>query len=787
MRGKILKTTIVWIAFIMILLLVLQYLMQIKNKRNNSFQSAELLLDQLEESLKNNKNEERIRIQEIKNDYIVRARTISYIIEKNPEYENDIKELRLLASLVEVDEIHFFDVDGAICSGTNPEYYGVTMDDGVQIGFFKSMLYDRNISLCQDITQNTAEGKPMMYAMVWKTDGTGLVQVGVEPTRLMEQIEENNLENFMERVPTLNDITLFAVDRLSGEILGSTDKNQNGKQIDKFGIDTEQINANKRLTGKSSDGTDKYYYVFRQYGDYCIGALQKVKSANALIRDDMIVLSISVIVAAVAIIIFARVANSLIVNNEAKYHKAEEKSRIGMYEAQMNNAMRKSIDHAKPKDAIKEILMTVGDVIHSDRGIVYISDNDVLMTESMSWVREDCVDKFVVPQIRNEAIHVWEKRFNEGKNIIFYTAKQVLEEYGDHTDYKFMQEYGLENTVIIPLYTKGVMIGIMGFGNVDETIIADVETMLVQIANFTISLLRQDVTHRRLTFLSYNDELTGALNRHALDQRVDDMPHGTALSVIFGDVMGLKQINDTAGHSAGDNLLIKAYNTCKEEFGEENVYRIGGDEYVILMENCTVEETVDRMKALSDSLVNANSEMALGYAFTDDFNGNYKELQRVADERMYNDKKHRYMKTSGKRRRVKKVVNIVQGEMLAALSDSYVKVLRVNLSFDSFEVVKVSDEEKNESLAYSDSFEVWVSNFVKMGYVAEEDKEVFSSKMTLEYLKSYFEQGNDRFAFEYRRKQGDKFCKAIAEIVPAPDYSSDYQSVYLFVKDISRS
>ena len=73
MRGKILKTTIVWIAFIMILLLVLQYLMQIKNKRNNSFQSAELLLDQLEESLKNNKNEERIRIQEIKNDYIVRA------------------------------------------------------------------------------------------------------------------------------------------------------------------------------------------------------------------------------------------------------------------------------------------------------------------------------------------------------------------------------------------------------------------------------------------------------------------------------------------------------------------------------------------------------------------------------------------------------------------------------------------------------------------------------------------------------------------------------------------
>ena len=84
MRGKILKTTIVWIAFIMILLLVLQYLMQIKNKRNNSFQSAELLLDQLEESLKNNKNEERIRIQEIKNDYIVRARTISYIIEKNP-------------------------------------------------------------------------------------------------------------------------------------------------------------------------------------------------------------------------------------------------------------------------------------------------------------------------------------------------------------------------------------------------------------------------------------------------------------------------------------------------------------------------------------------------------------------------------------------------------------------------------------------------------------------------------------------------------------------------------
>ena len=104
-------------------------------------------------------------INSLKDDYIVRAKAVAYIIDAKPEAE------RKIANLMSVDEVHLFDKDGTIYSGSVPKYYGYNFDSGEQIEYFKPMLTDKTLTMCQDVTPNTSEGKEMMYAITWNEAG----------------------------------------------------------------------------------------------------------------------------------------------------------------------------------------------------------------------------------------------------------------------------------------------------------------------------------------------------------------------------------------------------------------------------------------------------------------------------------------------------------------------------------------------------------------------------------------------------------------------------------------
>lgn len=110
-------------------------------------------------------------INSLKDDYIVRAKAVAYIIDAKPEAEKDVDELRKIANLMSVDEVHLFDKDGTIYSGSVPKYYGYNFDSGEQIEYFKPMLTDKSLTMCQDVTPNTSEGKEMMYAITWNEAG----------------------------------------------------------------------------------------------------------------------------------------------------------------------------------------------------------------------------------------------------------------------------------------------------------------------------------------------------------------------------------------------------------------------------------------------------------------------------------------------------------------------------------------------------------------------------------------------------------------------------------------
>lgn len=108
---------------------------QMANARQQACQQAEETFRQIEQVLGEN-SEELIGIQQVyRRTCQYNAEAIAYIIEENPSVVESIDELKRIAEMVEVDEIHIFDAAGRIFTGTHPEYYGFTFDSGEQMRF----------------------------------------------------------------------------------------------------------------------------------------------------------------------------------------------------------------------------------------------------------------------------------------------------------------------------------------------------------------------------------------------------------------------------------------------------------------------------------------------------------------------------------------------------------------------------------------------------------------------------------------------------------------------------
>ena len=141
--------------------------------------------------------------------------------------------------------------------------------------------------------------------------------------------------------------------------------------------------------------------------------------------------------------------------------------------------------------------------------------------------------------------------------------------------------------------------------------------------------------------------LTGIMNRNIMNNRVDRVIAGkdvleTPFAIIFADMNGLKHLNDTKGHQAGDTLLREAAELLSDVFYDAEVYRVGGDEFMVIA--CKTDpETVDRRIAeLNEKAAKTETiRFAVGVSFSKDEPDILKAM-RSADRKMYEDKKRYY-------------------------------------------------------------------------------------------------------------------------------------------------
>ncbi|MDD6195437.1 MAG: GGDEF domain-containing protein [[Clostridium] aminophilum] len=159
--------------------------------------------------------------------------------------------------------------------------------------------------------------------------------------------------------------------------------------------------------------------------------------------------------------------------------------------------------------------------------------------------------------------------------------------------------------------------------------------------------------------ISRTDEMTRLRNRRCYEMDLNELRHKLLeddLVIFVIDVNGLKQVNDTLGHTAGDEL-IKGAAACLAITVNKvgRVYRTGGDEFMALVHTDDPEHIRERIHKNAykwRGCYSRNMTMSVGYASVcENRQATLDELERIADANMYSEKEKYYQMTGNNRRR----------------------------------------------------------------------------------------------------------------------------------------
>ncbi len=616
------RTTLVLMAVILILLMAIQLF----TEQLRAVDTSRRTLRQIEQVLAENNKELAEVLDEYEQSCLNRAETVARIIESDPEVMYNTEELKEIAASVEVDEIHIFDASGSIFTGTHPQYYGYNFESGEQISFFKPMLEDKSLKLVQEITPNTAEEKPMQYSAVWSENGELIVQVGMEPVNVEKVTAKNEISYIFSLFRVDPDVNYYAINRESGEIVGSTDMNVVGCLASEVGFEMSKIETDPNGFHNNLNGTHSFC-VFEQIEDNYVGRV--VPSITIYHRVPVMALLITLSLITVSFILV-----KIVVRHMDKYvvqgiHNINGKLQ-SLSEGKLDEVIneRDSVEFSELSDYINTMVKSL---IENNNRMSYVISKTNLHIGTYEYS----------PSMKKV-------RYTEYIPLILGTDNEIMEQLSEDTDKFKAFLYGIRSNSI-PNESGVYKLG-ERYVRIEET---DSGGNVFGVAiDITDEVQKRKEVERERDI----DALTGLYNRRGFDIRLAELlekPEALGHSaIIMIDADGLKGINDSYGHDKGDIYLKKIAGIIRNYGIKSSITaRYGGDEFVLFMYDYDSEnellESIETLRYMQEnSIATLDKEITVPLRFSFGYcvvgqNPEYKQLFRVADENMYKNKEER--------------------------------------------------------------------------------------------------------------------------------------------------
>ena len=295
-------------------------------------------------------------------------------------------------------------------------------------------------------------------------------------------------------------------------------------------------------------------------------------------------------------------------------------------------------------DAEHCCILLADDVQHSCTVLceAFADGSDLISMESL--IDEHSFD---ITQSWNEII--------AGSNC-FIVANDHDREVVKHRSPEWYAELEAANTdsiLLFPLKSANKTLGYIWAMNFNPSDAIKIKETLQAVSFVLAAQIANHLMLNQLKILSSHDMLTGVQNSNEfilVTEAMADEERAESVGVIVADLNGLKRVNDSQGHFAGDALIKHAAQTLLEVFEPQQVFRAGGDEFAVIITDATEDEVAQKVASLRKIVENHDAvTFAIGYCVVEN-TAHVREALRVADARMYDDKRAYYEQSSNDRR-----------------------------------------------------------------------------------------------------------------------------------------
>lgn len=323
---------------------------------------------------------------------------------------------------------------------------------------------------------------------------------------------------------------------------------------------------------------------------------------------------------------------------------------------------------------------------------------------------------------------------------------------------------------------------VIAFGMLVPPDCSEANPWAVVLIGFDLSL---DLIAKNMKEIYRQDSLTGLLNRNAYDSDVEQLRSADigAVVCVYADMIGLHEVNNHLGHKRGNRMLCEFADAARAFFGDDRLYRIGGDEFVIISSAHTEAQTRKQLNYMRERLHTQGCEISVGVASSESTSDLPKIIEQAENE-MRREKKEYYVRGGSKRQLRglnKKLEDILvrnqdMESLLRHLNGRYSIACMVNLRTDSQRAIMVPDYFQKMLDAHDGSFKSALHDYCER-LVAPFCKDSFSLLMDYDFIHARVESVGV-LQYGYTRNDGEKFLLTIFA-----DRRSKDETMWVFSKD----
>ncbi len=317
----------------------------------------------------------------------------------------------------------------------------------------------------------------------------------------------------------------------------------------------------------------------------------------------------------------------------------------------LNESMRMSLYESDPNRSIDILLEYMGRMLEVDRAMIAERTDDGTFHNTYEWCRYGVSSLKNVEPARADALIAYWKEKTIRQEIVEATDFEELKAIMPNV-YEAFHAAGVESLILYPLWKREEVSGFIAFQNARAEGAAKVYASLKTMGHFIESLFLNRDLVEKLEYLSTTDQLTGLGNRYAFKKLLNKLDLNQSLGVVFCDVTGLKRVNDEQGHGAGDMLLRDIADSLRQAFPREQIYRVGGDEYLVLLPERTETDVEAGIRDLRQIVDEKHTPLAIGSTWIEELGTtSLNAIVDIADKAMYADKEAYYKLSKHDRRR----------------------------------------------------------------------------------------------------------------------------------------